>query len=414
VIPVREAPLPAADEFRPETIRGAEGFFRTGQDGAGRWWLIDPAGRPFLAKAVQGVRGASSEAGTAPAVDAAVLLRRLGFNAVGTGGDGFGRDDGLAYLATVDFCRGGPLLLGPGLRLPDVFSPDWPRVAAELATTTCAAQAKARTLLGWVTDDAIGWAQPWKGGRPSLLQLCLSLEPGMATYHAAWEFALALHGGKLEALARAWGVALANKEVLRELSRAEMGIGSRGYLRDEARWTREVARRYFSVATAAIRAADPHHLVFGCRFDGPIGAHVLAECGYPAVDVTMPDWSELPPAEAATGPALASNVGWAEEAFWQPTVHRATTGEEKSPTAQRLTAVERMLRRGRAALERTARHPAAIGYMWAQWQDDPGEQPPFGRGLVHRNGAEAREHTELLAQFNGRAETLRRRPAKLA
>ena len=42
------------------------------------------------------------------------------------------------------------------------------------------------------------------------------------------------------------------------------------------------------------------------------------------------------------------------------------------------------------------------------WLDEPGEQPPFARGLVHVNGTEAREHTELLTAFNARADTLRR------
>jgi agarase len=412
VTPVHEAP-PAAGEFRAETTRGTEGFFRVAQDRHGRWWLLDPAGRGFFAKAVHGVHGTGNALAAAPAVDAAVLLRRLGFNAVGTGGDGFGRDDGLAYLATVDFCRTGPLLVAPGLRLPDVFAPDWPRVAAELAISTCPRQADARALLGWVTDDALGWAQPVKGGRPSLLQLCLSLEPGVATYHAAWEFALALHGGRLEALARAWGVPLANRQAVRELSRAETGIRTRGYLRDEARWTRELARRYFSVTAAAIRAADPNHLIFGCRFEGPIGAQVLAECVYPAVDVAMVDWSELPAGDTAIGPVLASNVSWVDEAFWQPLATRlASVSPARSPALPRLTTIERMLRRGRSALERAARHPAVIGYLWGRWQDDPGEQPPFARGLVHQNGAEAREHTELLAQFNARAETLRRSAAR--
>ena len=69
-----------------------------------------------------------------------------------------------------------------------------------------------------------------------------------------------------------------------------------------------------------------------------------------------------------------------------------------------------MLRRGRAAVERAARHPAVAGYVWRQWLDEPGEQPPFARGLVHVNGTEAREHTELLAAFNACAESLRRAP----
>ena len=76
----------------------------------------------------------------------------------------------------------------------------------------------------------------------------------------------------------------------------------------------------------------------------------------------------------------------------------------------RLTTVERMLQRGRLALDRAARHPAVVGYIWRQWQDEPGEQPPFARGLIHANGVEAREHTELLTGFNARAESLRRLP----
>jgi hypothetical protein len=53
-----------------------------------------------------------------------------------------------------------------------------------------------------------------------------------------------------------------------------------------------------------------------------------------------------------------------------------------------------------------------VGYVWSQWHDEPGEQPPFARGLVHVNGTEAREHTELLAEFNARADALRRTAAK--
>ena len=67
-------------------------------------------------------------------------------------------------------------------------------------------------------------------GRPSLLQICLSLEPSFAAYHAAWEFVLALHGGRLDGLARAWGTPMSSKEVVREFTRAEKGFTSRGYL----------------------------------------------------------------------------------------------------------------------------------------------------------------------------------------
>jgi hypothetical protein len=412
VTPVEAVPRPDLEALRPGTWRGTGGFFRVARDHADRWWLLDPSDRKFFARGVQGVTVVPRDPTVPPAFDPAARLRQWGFNLLGPGGDGALQEDGFASLAVVDFVRGLPAITGPGVRLPDVFASDWPRLAGERAQSVCAPLAGVRELLGWVSDDAPGWGQSPGPRRPSLLQVCLSLEPGFATYHAAWEFVLALHGGRIESVGRAWGVPLANKEVLREMTRAEQGIFTRGHLRDEARWSREFARRYFTTTSAAIRAADPHHLVFGCRFAGPIGTAVAAEAVFPSVDVALLDWNELPAAGAAPGPILATNVNWAEESFWRRAAEPPARNAAEPAVAVRhtrvLTSVERMLRGGRAALERAARHPAAVGYLWSQWQDDPAEQPPFARGLVHANGVEAREHTELLAQFNHHAETLHR------
>ncbi|MBL9213547.1 MAG: hypothetical protein JNL92_23985 [Opitutaceae bacterium] len=389
-------------DFRPGSVRGVPGFFRVGQDATGRWWMIDPDGRPVFLRGVHGVRVPVNHSDTALPPDPAARLRSWGFNALGVSPDSAGRDDGLPFLGTVEFCQAVPLLVAPGLRLPDVFDPEWPRLATARAAAVCPPLAADRLLIGWVTDHRLEWAHVPVPGRPSLLQLCLSLEPSFAAYHAAWEFALALHGGKLDTLARAWGVPLANKEVVRELTRSERGISTRGYLRDEARWAREFARRYFPVAAAAVRAADANHLVLGCRSVGRTGAAVRAECTYPAVDVGLPDWRELPGTGAhPSQPVLASDVAWSEEPA-------ASAPAARRP--RRLTTFERLLRRARTSLDRLARHPDVVGYLWAQWQDEPAEQPPFARGLVHVNGAEAREHTELLAAFNQRAEALHGAP----
>jgi hypothetical protein len=384
--------------FRPGSVRGAPGFFQVAQDAGGRWWMLDPDGGPVFVRGVHGVRSAGGHADGALPADPVLRLRSWGFNALGVEPDGAVREDGLPYLGAVEFSRGGPLVVAPGLRLPDVFDPEWPRLAAAHAAAVCPPGADDPLLIGWVTDSRLEWAHLPAPGRPSLLQLCLSLEPGFAAYHAAWEFALALHGGKLDTLSRAWGVPVPNKEVVRELTRAERGLATRGYLRDEARWAREFARRYFSVTASAVRAADPHHLVLGCRFGGRAGAPVLAECAYPAVDVGLPDWREVPPAGGMPPrPVLASEVAWSEEVVSPATATRRP---------RRLTTIERMLRRGRTALDRLARHPDVVGYFWSQWQDEPSEQPPFARGLVHLNGAEAREHTELLSSFHLRAAAL--------
>jgi hypothetical protein len=394
----------------PGIGRGTEGFFRLGQDAARRWWLIDPAGRPFYCRAVHDVRAPGEPDDAALPPDSVARLRRWGFNTLGAGAYPAGQDEGLAFFGVVDFLAAGPAIAAHGVRLPDVFDAAWRDRAGLRARAVCAPQAENRDLLGWVTDDRLAWA-PAKPGGPGLLQVCLSLEPGFRAYHAAWEFVLALHGGRSEVLGRAWGVPLPNKEVVRELTRTEQGIATRGYQRDEVRWTREYARRYFTTTAEAIRATDPHHLVLGSRLPNGASPAVWAECAYPAVDLPLVDWRALPAerrevrapgADAGgfepAGPVLASEVEWVSDEY------------QRLPLAARvlrLSAVEWMLRRGRAALERMGRNPAVVGYAWSRWQDEAGEQPPFARGLVHTNGAEAREHTEVLTQFNGRVESLR-------
>jgi hypothetical protein len=395
-----DAPGVAPGSFRPGNSRGTDGFFRAVQDDAGRWWLLDPRETPLYLRAVHGIRPPEAHTDGALPRDAAARLRSWGFNGAGVCHDHALRDDGLPFLASVEFGLAGQTLVGPGLRLPDVFDPEWTRLAARRAADVCPPLRESRQLIGWVTDDELDWAPASAHGRPSLLQLCLSLEPAFPAYHAAWEFVLALHGGRIEAVAQAWNAPIPNKEVVRELTRAEEGLGTRGYLRDDARWTREFARRYFTTTATAIRQVDPHHLVLGCRFRRASGHAIALERVYPAVDVSLLHWSELPAATAgSTQPILATDVNWVTEDFL------STVQSRRTP---RLTSIERMLRKARAALDRMARHPAVVGYAWAQWQDAPGEQPPFASGLVHLNGSEAREHTELLASFNARAEALHR------
>jgi agarase len=287
-----------------------------------------------------------------------------------------------------------------GARVPDIFDPAWPQTAALRAGEVCLRWSERRDLIGWLTDDPLGWAETGHGTRPTLLQICLSLEPSFAAYHAAWEFTLALHGGRLDSLARSWAQPITNKEVVRELTRSDHGIRSRGYLRDDARWSQEFARRYFALTSAAIRAHDPHHLILGCRFAGRAGHAVLAECRYPAVDVPWMDIDDVPLVQP--GPVIVGDFTWVDERFLSaPSAGRARV----------LTTVERMLRRGRTTLERAARNPGIVGYAWRTWRDGAGEQPPFASGLVHGNDREAREHTELLADANPRLHALRRSAA---
>jgi hypothetical protein len=378
------------DDFKRESLRGTPGYFRLGRTYAGQWWLIDPADRPFFVKAVHGV-----SADPSAAHDPAARLRNWGFNALGCASDRLYLEEGLPFLRVVDFtATGTPLNLG-GVRLPDVFNADWPRQARERAEVVCAPLAENRQLLGWLTDDAPGWPPAAGIDRPGLLQICLSLEPGLAAYHAAWEFVLALHDGKLAAMAAAWGVKLANKEALRAMTKQEQGITNRGYQRDEDRWVREFAQRYFAGTIAAIRLHAPHHLILGCRWGAPVSEVLRTVCATTA-DACLVDHTEL--AGSSLRPVLLGDFSWTAKSFYEEPATRRLLGP---------TSLERMLRKGRLGLARAVSHPAAVGYVWSRWHDRAGERAPFGSGLVHQDETEAREHTELLTTINDRVEELR-------
>lgn len=380
----------ALDDFKTDTLRGTPGYFRVGRTDAGQWWLIDNENRPFFAKAVHGV-SAEPDA----AYDPAARLRSWGFNSLGCGSERLFLEEGLAFIATVDFRTvGTPVNLG-GVRLPDVFGPDWPRYARERAMEVCSPLAENRELIGWLTDDCPGWPSRPTAKQPGLLQVCLSLEPGLAAYHAAWEFALAMYGGGLDAMASAWKVKLPNKEALRAMTREDKGIATRGYLRDDERWAQEFAKRYFATTTTAIRESDPNHLVMGCRWGNPVSAWLRRECAAVA-DVSLVDQVEVP--ESSTAPVLLGDFCWAEKRFYETSTSRSRLGP---------TRVERMLRRGRLGLSHAVAHPAVVGYAWSRWHDRSGEAAPFGTGLVRSDESEACEHTELLTTINDQVEELR-------
>jgi agarase len=426
MVPAAVPPHPLS-LFKPETLRGAAGFFRVGQTPAGQWWLIDPHDQPFFSRGVAGVnRTGRTGAGAVEAyaatlprkydatdprawADATVLrLWHWHLNTLGPWTGPELDDCGLARVELADFRRAAPstAIRFAGANVPDVFDPQWVAGCARIAAEVCEPWHGRRELIGYFTDDALGWA-PLRADRPSLLQICLSVGPAFPAWHAAWEFALAAHEGSLDRLAAAWETPLPSKEALRQLTLADVALATDGYRRDHERFTREFARRYFSTCAAAIRAHDPDHLVLGCRSDGPLPAAVLAEAVAPAVDLlsagalSVEATGEVDHAHAVTGsPVLATGWSWSADL-----AHVVEPSPDEAPG---LTRVERMLARGRESFARLAVHPGVVGWSWPQWVDGPDDAAPFGRGLVRVDDREAAEHIDLLADLNARAESLRR------
>lgn len=374
---------------RGSTLRGSEGFFRVGQADDGRWWVVDPAGRTVWLAAL--AVGPASRPRPA-------LLRAWGFMAVATGRPGSDGGDGMVWLPTAGLSDGVPWIRLGGARLPDVFDPDWSGRVAERALAVCGPLADDPSLLGWRPDDGLDWAWDEPAGRPTLLQLCLSLEPRFAAYHAAWEFVLALHEGRLDRLAEAWQVPLANKEMLRTWTGEEHGLGTAGYRADHRLWTEQWARRYLAGVGAALRVAAPRHLRFGPSLGRAATPPWWPELAAGAVDLLNLRWA---PGIAPVGTAPV----WVEDFAWTDPRLAAlpTEGEE-------LTRVERMLARGRAELRRLAQEPAVVGWSWPRATGVASPVPWVDPSLVDGRGEETGVHTEALAWVNHQAPGWRRSP----
>lgn len=415
--------LPIFADFQLESLRGTTGFFRLGRTHGGVWWLLTPEDEPVLLRAVAGVnrhgragpppvrRSAYANTvanlyGTAdPAAwerSTAGRLHTWGVDTVGPWADAGLVDRGFYFTALADFVRASvPTLHGPGLRLPDVFDQRWPAAAAAHAAAIATPWAGRRELVGWFTDDALGWGYDGST-RVGLLQTCLSLEPSLAAHHAAWEFVLAANGGTLELLGRAWGVALTRREHVRQLAREERPLGGAAFASDARRFARELARRYFSVVGPSIRAADPSHLVLGCRFAEPPPAGVREACKENIIDAVSwrlkagAPFTRQADESAGDQPQWVTGGGLTHSDFRKLPLRDGT-----GPTR-----LERLLRAGREGLVAACRDQRTVGIEWTHWADGGYDAPPFGAGLVHADDHEAVEHTELITHLHARARSL--------
>lgn len=407
---------PVLSEFIPDSIRGMAGFFRVGRARSGAWWLIDPHGRRFFARAVNGVHPAgrvkSSRDDLAPAYEettrfqlAAVhQLRSWNFNTLGIRSLQ-PQDSGMYFTEILDLIEAGPSFRLGAARLPDVFDPEWYAAIERRVEERCLPLVGERHLLGFYTDEGLGWAQGVgaAGGRPTLLQLCLSLSPTHRTYHAAWEYVLAPRRGEIERLGVDWGLVLNHREAVRQMTLLERAIDHPAYLQDNYEFSREFARRYHALAARAIRRADPNHLILGSRWATPPGPAVLAESVYPHVDLVSANlfaednpFAVLEEVRQAQQPVLFCDAGAGRPALLSPELDE--TSVPFIPPAVEL-------------LPQVLTHPSVVGYEWVLWKARHGNEVDAPGALVPLDPAETpHAHTALLTVVNGRVEAQRAEP----
>ena len=230
----------------------AGGYFRV-ERRDGVWWLIDPDGGRFLSKGVNTVKFDQDETKGTKRVPYAEACRRKygseakwrkaaaarlvgwGFNTLGSWSD--------VEVAAV----GVPLAVTPNVDLamsfawerqqpfPDVFDPAFETYISRRAQELCAPHRGEKHILAWFIDNELRWGADWRG-TVDLYDLFRDMPPDSFGHRAA-------------------------KHAVRE------------------RFIADVADRYFALTTAAIRKADPNHLVAGCRFALVPSASIIEAAG---------------------------------------------------------------------------------------------------------------------------------------
>jgi len=268
------------DRFGGDTrlVLASTGFFRL-ERVCGRDWLVTPEGHPFYSFGVNVVspdgsaNGVTGERAYRAAVDAAYdsldgwadaardRLFAWGLNTAGS----WSRAELLLprmpvtinlSLAEHDWQRG---------EVADYFDPAWADRVAD-KTTALAAWAEHDNVVGYFIDNEIRWGPDWRGTN-TLLQLFLGRDAAAPGKVVAVDFLLDGLGG-VDGVNATLGTAFADRDALlaqqgpwqplkKGASEPIDGLTTSFMVR--------AADRYFAVTSAAIRAADPNHLVLGNR-----------------------------------------------------------------------------------------------------------------------------------------------------
>lgn len=431
-----------------KTLIGKEGYIRVGQDTRGTWWFLDPRDTPFYAKAVAGVNRAGTQGGRlatdgpyAPTVDRKYhypdspdafvkhthhRLREWGFNSHGAWITEEFFDRGLLYTDILECRKQQPpteQLNLPGCKLPDVFAPGFAEGVERICARLCPPRRDKKDMIGYFTDNELGWAagptdHVWGGGAslnikrpaPTLLQICLGLEPGRPAREEAWRFVNQRHPRPAD-LAAAWNLPSADPATFQKMLQNGVMIDHPVYGKDLHDFVVHFALAYFRVTGEAIRRHDPHHLILGCRFGSPPGDAVgEAVRQSPWIDVVSANnYRDTMRERIDEYTRVMRKPVFIGEYAWASDYHTRITDRDTHPRWPALPLAARTAVKGRAALEEAFAHPMVVGYTWYRWIQNPRPDAQFplqGYGLVDEADEPNPFNVDLLAALNPRAEAI--------
>jgi hypothetical protein len=394
--PLRGILLAVAGLLAVATPGRADGFFHVAEE-AGRSWLVDPDGRHFFSTGVNLFHSGDDPAIFDPANPAYSALRQYdsfdtwyaqasgrlsawGFNTLGawTANDVLARADRPYTVA---------LHLGQYLGAP------WVDVDTDAARATIGGlvdlEVRPRRddprLIGYFVDNELCWCEPelfaYWARRPQSAPIKRKL------------FALLRreYGGDLARVRRDFEIAPAPRrfEALADaLETFEVRPGRRPAVVDA--FVEMLADDYYRVVSAAVRAADPHHLLLGDRY-AAFYSQPAARAAGRYMDVVSVNDSPLTargfvsPSFFATLHRLSGRPVLVSEFYAAAAENQSGNHNQHGPylvvdtQAQRADVVATMT-------ETLARLPYVVGYHWFQWSDQPaggrGDGEDFNMGLV--------------------------------
>ncbi len=437
-------PVGKRDPIPPWTSRpGAPlargtGFFRT-VEAEGRWWLVDPEGKPFFDIGTDHInyrghwcealgyapyhRNVAAKYGSEAAWAEATLerLKRWGFNTLPAGHSKSLRHRGLAHIEFASFgasfarrewiCR--PV---HWTGFPDVFSPRW-ESHCRLVARRMARESKGDPwCIGTFLDNEL----EWYGKRGHLVDEVFQLSATRPAKKALHDW-MVEHYGSLAQATRRLGTAWSDEAAF--LSDTNVPAASPALEEVREGFLSVIADRYFGVASRALREADPDHLVLGCRFAGQAPKPVLAAAGqyndvftinsYPRVDfenVWLPDGTggvvERVPRQLAEYHAVVRKpmilTEWSFPALDSglPCKHGAGM---RVDTQEQKAACYRIFANAMADL------PFVVGYHYFMWMDEPalGISSTFPEdsnyGLVNEQDEPYDVFTKVVTEVNRQA-----------
>ena len=444
------APAPAAEAPLPKLAPGP--YFRVAQAG-GVWWLIDPDGRKLVSKGVTTVQFAQDRirnTDVSPYGDAnrakygseqpwrEAAAKRLvdwNFNTLGAWSDerlAKVEVDGrwLAHAPTLDIGAHFVAKKGKGQAwlqglFPDVFDPDFEAEALKVAQDRCGPRKDDRRLLGWFTDNELRWGPDWRG-TDELLTMFLALPAGAPGRAAAVATLKQRYGDILKfdevwkADFKSWeelatggtvkppvvrkAVYAQNQEVERKANKDDPNRAA--FVADCDAFLARLAERYFRVTHLAVRAADPNHMNFGCRFayvpPPPVVESAAKYLDAISFNCYQTDPRKVIESYAVFGkPLIIGEFSFRGADSGLPNTKGA--GPVVKTQADRAAAFEKYVESALAS-------PLIVGYHWFEHADEPkegrfdGENSNYGVVTIKDDVYEAL--TAKMKEVNARAEKL--------